>query len=240
MVTYINQNNSIDTIYELFIVLAIALFAMILLCKIGSFLDSLPVKEPKKKAVKEVKEVKVEKVKEVKKEEKVVVDKSATSVVAKEKDSEQKISANVSATANTTGAYPYVNNTPIIVYQYPNPNDPYQNGYGYSGGYPGGYGCQNNYLYDRFVDRPTCEDHIQEKKISDAFMSDSELNAVRNRDIKINVNNSSYDSDKSKLYSRINQMTSSNLETRERLLKEFEGLSKEMKLLLIDNIIQKM
>lgn len=239
MVTYINQNNSIDTIYELFIVLAIALFAMILLCKIGSFLDSLPVKEPKKKEVKEVKEVKVEKVKEVKKEEKIVVDKNATSVVAKDKESEHKISANVSATANTTGAYPYVNNTPIIIHQYPNPNDPYQSGY-YSnyGGYPGGY--QNNYLYDRFVDRPSSEDHIQERKISDAFMSENELNAVKNKDIKIRVNDSSLESDKSKLYSRINQMTSSNLETRERLLKEFEGLSKEMKLLLIDNIIQKM
>ena len=238
MVTYINQNNSIDTIYELFIVLAIALFAMIFLCKIGSFIDSLPVREPKKKAVKEVKEVKVEKVKEVKKEEKVVVDKNTTSVVAKEKESEQKISANVSATANSTGAYPYVNNTPIIIHQYPNPNDPYQSGYGYPGGYGGGY--QNNYLYDRFVDRPTSEDHIQERKISEAFMSENELNAVKNRDIKIQVNDSSLNGDKSKLYSRINQMTSSNLETRERLLKEFEGLSKEMKLLLIDNIIQKM
>ena len=238
MVTYINQNNSIDTIYELFIVLAIALFVMIFLCKIGSFIDSLPVREPKKKAVKEVNEVKVEKVKEVKKEEKVVVDKNATSVVAKEKESEQKISANVSATANSTGAYPYVNNTPIIIHQYPNPNDPYQSGYGYPGGYGGGY--QNNYLYDRFVDRPTSEDHIQERKISEAFMSENELNAVKNRDIKIQVNDSSLNGDKSKLYSRINQMTSSNLETRERLLKEFEGLSKEMKLLLIDNIIQKM
>jgi hypothetical protein len=48
------------------------------------------------------------------------------------------------------------------------------------------------------------------------------------------------ENDKSRLYNRINQMTTSNLETREKLLKEFEGLSKEMKLLLIDNIIQKM
>ena len=238
MVTYINQNNSIDTVYELFIVLAIALFAMIFLCKIGAFIDSLPVREPKKKKVKEVKEVKVEKVKEVKKEEKVVVDKNATSVVAKEKESEQKISANVSATASSSGAYPYVNNTPIIIHQYTNPNDPYQSGYGYTGGYAGGY--QSNYLYDRFVDRPTSDDYIQERKISEAFMSENELNAVKNRDVKIQVNDSSLDSDKSRLYSRINQMTSSNLETRERLLKEFEGLSKEMKLLLIDNIIQKM
>ncbi len=235
MVTYINQNNSIDTIYELFIVLAIALFLMVFLCKIGAFFDSLPVKEPKKKAVKEVKEVKVEKVKEVKKEEKVVVDKNVSNVVAKE--SEQKISANVSATANSSGAYPYVNNTPIIIHQYPNPNDPYQSGYGYPVGY-GGY--QNNYLYDRFVDRPTSEDYIQDKKISDAFISENEVNAVKNNNIKIQVNDSSLGTDKSKLYSRINQMTSSNLETRERLLKEFEGLSKEMKLLLIDNIIQKM
>ena len=58
--------------------------------------------------------------------------------------------------------------------------------------------------------------------------------------MKIRVNDSSSESDKNKLYNRINQMTSSNMETRERLLKEFEGLSKEMKLLLIDNIIQKM
>lgn len=225
MVTYINQNSSIDTFYELFIVLAIFLFAMVFLCKVGNFLQALPVRESKKKT--SVKEVKVEKVKEVKKEEKV--EKESTKVVAQ--DSAHTISANVSANANS-GGYPYVNNsTPIIIHQYPNPNDPYQTG---------GYGFQNNYLYDRFVDRPTSEDYIQPTKISQAFMTDNELNAVKNSDVKIRVNDNSMESDKSKLYNRINQMTASNLETREKLLKEFEGLSKEMKLLLIDNIIQKM
>lgn len=231
MVTYINPNNSIDTVYEMLIVIVIVFFALIFLCKLGSFIESLPVSQPKKKAVKEVK---VEKVKEVKKEEKVVVDKNISSEVSKVKESEQKNSASVSATASSSGTYPYVNNTPIIIHQYTNPNDPYQNDYGYSGGY------QNNYLYDRFVDRPTRDDYVQDNKISDVFISENELNAAKNKDIKIHVNDGSLESDKSKLYSRINQMTSSNLETRERLLKEFEGLSKEMKLLLIDNIIQKM
>ena len=215
MVTYINQNSSIDTFYELFIVLAIFLFAMVFLCKVGNFLQALPVRESKKKST-SVKEVKVEKIKEVKKEDKV--EKESTKVVAQ--DSVENISA------SAQGGYP---NTPIIIHQYPNPNDPYQmNGY------------QNNYLYDRFVDRPTREDYIQPEKISEAFMTDNEFNAVKNRDVKIRVKDSSSESDKNKLYNRINQMTSSNMETRERLLKEFEGLSKEMKLLLIDNIIQKM
>ena len=214
MVTYINQNSSIDTFYELFIVLAIFLFAMVFLCKVGNFLQAIPVRESKKKTT-SVKEVKVEKIKEVKKEEKV--EKESTKVVAQ--DSVQ----NISASANN--GYPYVSNTPIIIHQYPNPND-------------GGY--QSNYLYDRFVDRPTSEDYIQPAKISEAFMSENELNAVKNRDVKIRVNESSNESDKGKLYNRINQMTTSNLQTREKLLKEFEGLSKEMKLLLIDNIIQKM
>ena len=183
MVTYINQNNSIDTFYELFIVLAIFLFAMVFLCKIGNFLQALPIREPKKKT--SVKEVKVEKVKEVKKEEKV--EKDATKVVAQ--DSASSVSATATASA---GGYPYVNNTtPIIIHQYPNPNDPYQSG---------GYGFQNNYLYDRFVDRPTSEDYIQPTKISQAFMSDNEFNAVKNSDVKIRVNDNSMEVDKNKLY----------------------------------------
>ena len=204
--TYIIRNNSIDTMYELFIVLAIFLFSLILLCKIGNFISSLPVKEPKGKN---------KKVKQSKKEEKV----------EKEPAKEAKQEPATNTTADSTLANV---NTPIIINQYPNSYDTYQNN---------GY---NNYLYDRFVDAPTNEDNIQQSKISEAFMSDNELNAVKNTDIKIRVKEDSLDSKKSKLYNRINQMTTSNMETRERLLKEFEGLSKEMKLLLIDNIIQKL
>lgn len=202
MVTYINPNNSIDTIYELFISLTIFLFAIIFLCKVGNFLSSLPVKEVKKKSSKS------EKIKEVKKENKETV---------KVVDSATNNSANSSVNTSAN-----VSNTPIIIQQVPNDN------------------YQNNYLYDRFVERPTKEDYVKENKISQAFMSEKEFDSVRNNDIKIRVKDNEFQSEKNKLYNRISQMTSSNLETRERLLKEFEGLSKEMKLLLIDNIIQKM
>ncbi len=233
------QNGSIDTFYELFAILAIAFFGMVLLCKIGSFIDGLPVKEKKVKEVKkEVKEVKVEKTKEIKKDEKVVADK-AVAKVASTDTSAQNISASVTASASANSAvnspYPYVNNTtPIIIHQYPNPND--NNYYGVNGCYSGG-----NYLYDRFVDRPTNDDCVPDRRISEVFISENESEKLKNSNSQINtISDSQSSDDKSKLYSRINQMTSNNMEKRERLLKEFEGLSKEMKLLLIDNIIQKM
>lgn len=190
MVTLINQNNSVDTFYELFIVLAVVLFGLVLLCKIGSFFDKLPVKEskPKKSSIKDSKsQVKIEEKKELKENYKEKIEPVQEIVI----DTSRK------------------------------------------------YESDTNYLYDRFVSNPSKEDVSERKSISDAFITNEEQNSIKNYNVKIDVKDNEEDS-KKVLYNRINQMTSSNMETRERLLKEFEGLSKEMKLLLIDNIIQKM
>jgi len=210
-VTLINQNNSIDTIYELFLILAIFLFVMVFICKIGTFFESLPVREKKTKK---------SNVKEIKKEEKVVVNNTKEVVVDKEV---HKVESNTSSSCSNGGCCPLANaGVPIIIQQSNNDNN-----------------TQSNYLYDRFVDRPSNEDNIETKQISESFMSENEYNTIINSQVNIKVNDNSY-SEKSKLYNRINQMTSNNAETREKLLQEFEGLSKEMKLLLIDNIIRKM
>ena len=102
------------------------------------------------------------------------------------------------------------------------------------------YQGQSNYLFDRFVERPTDVDHIENKKISDSFLSNDEFDDIKNSNVDIHIKSTSGSNEKSALYSRISHMTSHNTETREKLLKEFEGLSREMKLLIIDNIIQKM
>lgn len=208
----IRENSIVDTPFELLIISAIVLIFFMILFKLANFLEAMPVREKKvkEKVVKEKKEVKVEVKKEVK--EKVDVD-----VKAKSSSCGDSSQGHVCPYAN--GGYM----PPIII----NGNSD---------------GC-NNYLYDRFVDRPSREDYIEEKKISESFLSDKELDNIKNRDISIKVKDVetvSSISDKASLHNRIREMTTSNIESRERLLREFEGLSKEMKLLIIDNIIQRM
>lgn len=101
---------------------------------------------------------------------------------------------------------------------------------------------KKNYLYDRFVDNPTSEDNISDtrgdKKI---FLTDEENKAIRNNKVEIRVKNSTDNmSQKELLHNKIQEMTNENNTNKEKLLKEFEGLSKDMKLLLIENIISKM
>lgn len=101
----------------------------------------------------------------------------------------------------------------------------------------------SNYLYDRFVVTPTIDDNIAQKKKCENFLSDDEASKIRNRDIKITVKpveDISIDRKKDKLYKKIEQMASENLEAKEKMLKEFDELPKSMKLLLIENIMQKM
>lgn len=105
------------------------------------------------------------------------------------------------------------------------------------------YYPSQNYLYDRFVISPTSDDNVQTKK-NTSFMDEDEANRLRDEKLKIKVNDveniSSKDLKKNSLYSRISEMANENLQTKEKLLEEFEQLPREMKLLLISNIIQKM
>lgn len=232
----IKENGVIDTPIELLIVILIGLIGIIVLFKIANFLESLPVVEKKikeKVVTEKKKEVKVEVKKEVKEEKK-----EKESVTVKSKETSEKdvkdTKTETSSTSSVGHSCPYANCMPQQTIIYTNGYDPQQN-YNAYGGY------NNNYLYDRFVDHPSNIDSVKDNKISEAFMSDSEYETARsNVNIKVNNVENINSSSKAGLYSRIQQMTSSNLESREKLLKEFEGLSKEMKLLIIDNIIQKM
>ena len=95
----------------------------------------------------------------------------------------------------------------------------------------------SNYLYDRFVSNPTSEDNI--KKITKkAFLEEEDYNNIKNRKIEIKVRDvEDLDVKNNALHSKIQQMTNENRETKERLLSEYENLSREMKLLLIENIM---
>jgi hypothetical protein len=214
------ENSIVDTPFELLIIAALTLIFFLVIFKLANYIEAMPVRERKvkEKVVKEKKEVKVEVKKEVKEE-----------VKAKDKvDVDVKAKSTSSCESNSTGHIcPYANGgcmQPIII----------------NGG--GSDGC-NNYLYDRFVTKPTMDDYMGEKKISESFLSEKEVDNIRNSNVSIRVKDVekvSSISDKASLHNRIREMTASNLENRERLLKEFEGLSKEMKLLIIDNIIQRM
>ena len=95
-----------------------------------------------------------------------------------------------------------------------------------------------NYLYDRFVTEPTDDDAMSiDENICDAFLKDDDYLEIRNHKVDIKVEKSD---DKSELYKRIEQITNNNRIEKEKLLDEFNGLSREMKLLLIENILQKM
>lgn len=102
---------------------------------------------------------------------------------------------------------------------------------------------KNNYLYDRFVVNPTHDDCIRMKSISDTFISEKELEEIRSSKVQIDVspvekincccNVSKETTDK------IENIVNENRSARSKLLQEFDGLSKEMKLLLIENILKK-
>lgn len=102
---------------------------------------------------------------------------------------------------------------------------------------------KNNYLYDRFVENPTKEDNIQIKSISDTFITEKDLDVIKNSKVyikvspvqKINCGCHISNSTHEKIESIINE----NRSARSKLLQEFDGLSREMKLLLIENIMKK-
>lgn len=102
---------------------------------------------------------------------------------------------------------------------------------------------KNNYLYDRFVEHPTIEDKVEIKSISDTFITEKDLNEIKNAKTYIKVSpvqkiscgcHISHDTQEKK-----ENIVSENRPARSKLLQEFDGLSKEMKLLLIENILKK-
>lgn len=99
-------------------------------------------------------------------------------------------------------------------------------------------GKVSNYLYDRYVESPSAEDHFPySSKMHDAFLSDSEIEAIQKRKIKIRVKENEEKSNNS-VYKRLEELSHENVDEREKLLNEFEHLPREMKLLIIKNIMQ--
>jgi len=102
---------------------------------------------------------------------------------------------------------------------------------------------KNNYLYDRFVEHPTCEDHVHIKSISDTFITEKDLEDIKNSKTYIRVSPVQKVNCACHLSSdtqeKISQIIDNNRTARSKLLEEFDGLSKEMKLLLIENIMNK-
>lgn len=97
-----------------------------------------------------------------------------------------------------------------------------------------------NYLYDRFVANPTLDDSIKDNiMVSNAFLNDDDYAEIRDKKVKINVEpvqNTSYS--RENVYRRIQELTNNNRIEKEKMLDEFNNLPKEMKLLLIENILQ--
>lgn len=97
-----------------------------------------------------------------------------------------------------------------------------------------------NYLFDRFVTSPTSEDVIKDNSTQNStFISDDELNEIKNRRTDIQVGEVQL-SEKELLYKKIEAMKNENLELKTKILSEFNSLSKEMKLMLLENLIQHM
>lgn len=220
-VTTIRENGTIDTPFELLIVVLIVFAFILILFKIANFLESLPVADASKK--KKVKETKKEIKKEVKKEVAKEVKESTEKVQAEKTSVSSTSTADTNESKSSSGCGGYV--CPYSTMQ------PLQ---------PTLTASYDNYLYDRFTLNPTSIDYVENKKISEDFLSEEEVADInKNIEIKVQEVDASL-STKERLHKRISEMTSHNKETREKLLDEFEGLSREMKLLIMDNIISKM
>ena len=93
-----------------------------------------------------------------------------------------------------------------------------------------------NYLYDRFVLTPTDDDKVNVKQSADnVFLSEEEYQEIKNKKVNIKVK----DIDNQELSTRLEQIINNNKQEKEKLLNEYNSLSKQMKLLLIENILNK-
>ena len=90
----------------------------------------------------------------------------------------------------------------------------------------------SNYLYERFVVSPTDDDKTMlDSNICSAFLNSKQEKDIHDKKVDIHV-------------SPVVDINDSNLSTtdieKQKLIKEFEGMSKEMKLLILENILKKM
>lgn len=89
-----------------------------------------------------------------------------------------------------------------------------------------------NYLHDRFVENPTDDDVVVNSNYSSVFLTDDEYDKIRNEKIEIKVK------EDGSLNGKVDAIIKGNNSEKERLLSEFNKLSKEMKLLIIENILK--
>lgn len=209
------KEGTIDNPVKLLIYVLIVLAILMVLFKFQNWMDGRPVKEKKKE---EKKETKKEVIKEVTKE--IISDDKKNIAVNIDKDEivrevKEQVYSEISSDVGNKS----------IASNIKTANCP-------------------NYLYDRFVVSPTLDDEVGENGSFDGFLTDEEANEIKGRTVKVDVKDvediSSNNSQKDKLYKKIQQMASENVENREQMLAEFEKLPKSMKLLLIENIMQKM
>lgn len=95
----------------------------------------------------------------------------------------------------------------------------------------------SNYLYDRFVVTPTNDDpKTCVDKISDAFLTPKDEKIIKDKKVEIHVEPVDLQKEKtSRVYEILQKY-----EDKQKLIEEFSNMSKEMKILLIENIINKM
>ena len=95
----------------------------------------------------------------------------------------------------------------------------------------------SNYLYDRFVVTPTNDDpKTCVDKISDAFLTPKDEKSIKDKKVEIHVEPVDLQKEKS---SRVYEILQK-YEDKQKLIEEFSNMPKEMKILLIENIINKM
>lgn len=96
---------------------------------------------------------------------------------------------------------------------------------------------ETNYLYDRFVVSPTIDDpKTCADKISDAFLSPADAKNIKDKKVDIRVEPVDLQKEKS---SRVYEILQK-YEDKQKLIEEFSSMPKEMKILLIENIISKL
>lgn len=95
----------------------------------------------------------------------------------------------------------------------------------------------DNYLYDRFVVAPTRDDQTRSHdKICNAFLEDKEAVDIKNKKLDIKVEPLDLEQEKSQ---RVHEILMK-YENKDKLLDDFENMPREMKLLILENIIRKM
>lgn len=94
-----------------------------------------------------------------------------------------------------------------------------------------------NYLYDRFVVTPTTDDSYRnEDSICNAFLEDKEAKDIREKKINIHVEPLDIEKEKS---NKVREILLK-YEDKDKLLEDFSNMPREMKLLILENIMKRM